>query len=104
MPTVNISLPDSMRKFLDGQVADGHYSSVSEYVRMLIREDERRKERDRVEALLLEGLGSEAGTMTKRDWAEIRRQGLARIRARKPTRSSYGRTNYHARQRQARSA
>lgn len=93
-----------MRKFLEGQVADGQYSSVSEYVRMLIRGDERRKERDRIEALLLEGLGSDAGAMTKSDWAKIRRQGLARIRARKPPRSSYARPNYHARQRQARSA
>lgn len=104
MPTVNISLPDSMREFLEDRVSRGHYSSVSEYVRMLIREDERRKERERIETLLLEGLGSEAGPMTKRDWAEIRRRGLARIRVRNSVRSSHARANHQARQRQARSA
>ena len=93
-----------MREFLENQVSSGHYSSVSEYVRMLIREDERVRERERIEALLLEGLGSEAGPMTKKDWAEIRRKGLARIKAQKSARASYARPNHQARQRQARSA
>jgi len=43
------------QEFVDGQIAAGRYSSVSEYVRELIRDDEKRKAQERLEALLLEG-------------------------------------------------
>ena len=37
--TTNISLPDELKAFVDGQVASGTYSSTSEYVReLLLRE------------------------------------------------------------------
>ena len=35
MSTMNISLPDSLKSFVDGQVSDGDYTSSSEYVREL---------------------------------------------------------------------
>ncbi len=83
MDTMNISLPDTLKEFVDQQVASGRYSSASEYVRELIREDEKRKAQERLEAMLLEGLNSEATEMRPEDWDEIRREGLARIRSRK---------------------
>lgn len=43
MQSINISLPDPLKQFVDGQVALGRYSSASEYVRELIRADEKRK-------------------------------------------------------------
>lgn len=43
MPTMNISLPDPMKRFVEQQVATGSYSSVSEYVRELVRADQRRR-------------------------------------------------------------
>ena len=43
MQTMNISLPDSLKDFVDHQIAEGRYSSVSEYIRDLIRDDEKRK-------------------------------------------------------------
>jgi antitoxin ParD1/3/4 len=49
---MNISLPEALRSFIDEQVADGSYSSSSEYVRDLLR---REQERVRVRELLLEG-------------------------------------------------
>ena len=39
MQTMNISLPDLLKKFVDKQVASGRYSSVSDYIRDLIRDD-----------------------------------------------------------------
>ena len=39
MQSMNISLPDPLKKFVDGQISTGRYSSVSEYVRELIRTD-----------------------------------------------------------------
>ena len=83
MQTMNISLPDPMKQFVDGQIALGRYSSASEYVRELIRDDEKRKAEDRLEALLLEGLESDESPLTNEDWAAIRRDALARVGAKK---------------------
>lgn len=80
MNTMNVSLPDVLKEFVDQQVSSGRYSSASEYVRELIREDEKRKAQDRLEAMLLEGLNTEASAMRPEDWDKIRREGLARIR------------------------
>ena len=37
MDTMNIALPESMKHFVQEQVNEGGYSSVSEYIRDLIR-------------------------------------------------------------------
>jgi antitoxin ParD1/3/4 len=58
METMNIALPDAMKHFVQDRVSEGGYSSVSEYVRELIRADQRRKAEERIDALLLEGLDS----------------------------------------------
>lgn len=42
MSTMNISLPDSLKGFVDEQVASGGYGTSSEYVRELIRKDQDR--------------------------------------------------------------
>lgn len=39
MSTMNISLPDEMKRFVDQQVREGAYAGSSEYVRELIRKD-----------------------------------------------------------------
>ncbi len=85
MQTMNISLPDSMKHFIEGQVAAGGYSSASEYVRALVRAEQQRQAKARLETLLLEALDSgDATTMTKEDWDALRRAGLARLRANSP--------------------
>jgi antitoxin ParD1/3/4 len=56
MPSMNISLPESLKEFVDGQIAAGRYSSANEYVREFIRADEKRKAEERLETLLLGGL------------------------------------------------
>jgi antitoxin ParD1/3/4 len=55
MTTMNISLPDSLKDFVDEQVNQRGYGTSSEFVRELIR-----KEQDRLElrSLLLEGATS----------------------------------------------
>ena len=87
MQSMNISLPEPLKQFVDEQIAAGKYSSVSEYVRELIRDDEKRKAEDRLEALLLEGLESDESPLTSDDWASIRKDALARVGARKKKRS-----------------
>lgn len=72
MKSMNISLPDSMRTYVESQVASGDYSSASEYFRQLVRADQKRQANERLEALLLEGLDSGTATpMTQQDWQEI---------------------------------
>jgi antitoxin ParD1/3/4 len=58
MTTVTISLPDSLKAFIDTQVATKGYGNVSEYFRSLLREAQSKEEAARLEALLLEGLAS----------------------------------------------
>lgn len=60
MSTMNVSLPDELRAFVDEQVTDGRYGSTSEYVRELIRRDQ---DRQRLRTLLLDGAGSERGPL-----------------------------------------
>jgi antitoxin ParD1/3/4 len=42
MSTMNVSLPDAMKSFVDEQVVERGYSTSSEYVRELIRKDQQR--------------------------------------------------------------
>jgi antitoxin ParD1/3/4 len=83
MESMNISLPEPLKEFVDGQIASGRYSSVSEYVRELIREDEKRKAEERLETLLLEGLQGKETALTRDDWTAIRKEALAQVKARK---------------------
>jgi antitoxin ParD1/3/4 len=53
MQSMNISLPEPLKQFVDEQIAEGRYSSASEYVRELIRADEKRKAEERLATLLL---------------------------------------------------
>ena len=70
---MNISLPDSMRAYIEEQVASGGYSTVSEYFRELVRQDQKQKAQERLEVLLLEGLDSGTATsMNAEDWENIR--------------------------------
>lgn len=84
MESMNISLPEFMKDFVDGQIAQGRHSSASEYVRELIRDDERRKATQELEAKLLEGLGSAELPLTADDRKAIRAEALGRVQAKKP--------------------
>ena len=80
METMNIALPESMKHFVQERVAEGGYGSVSEYVRGLIRADQRRKADERIDALLLEGLVSgEAIAVTQEYWEAKKRRLAERI-------------------------
>lgn len=80
MATLNISLPQGMKDFVERQVhKDDEFSSVSDYVRVLIREDQKRLAEDKLEALLLDGLESgEPIEMTPEWWEERHKKLIAR--------------------------
>lgn len=58
MSTINISMPNALKAFVEAQVRDCGYSSSSEYVRELIRRDQ---DRHQLRDLLLEGAASAPG-------------------------------------------
>lgn len=58
MSSVNISLPDSLRVFVERRTEEEGYGTISDYFRELILRDQRRESEARLETLLLEGLNS----------------------------------------------
>lgn len=87
MQSMNISLPEPLKQFVDGQIAQGRYSSVSEYVRELIRADEKRKAEEQLETLLLEGLQGEEAAFTREDWQAIRQEALTQVKKARKSRT-----------------
>jgi antitoxin ParD1/3/4 len=84
MTKVQVSLPEPLKEFIDGLVAEGSFKDSSEYLRNLIDRDREAREKTRVEALLIEGLDSGPSTpMTPEDWEEIEREGQRTATARK---------------------
>lgn len=86
MQSMNISLPDPLKQFVDSQISTGRYSSASEYIRELIRNDEKRKAEEDLEAKLLEGLSGAETALTAADWSALRKEALAKVEARKQKR------------------
>lgn len=70
MSTMNISLPDTLKSFVDSQVAERGYSTSSEYMRELIRADQ---DRSRLRDLLLQGAASAPGPVADQAYFEALR-------------------------------
>jgi antitoxin ParD1/3/4 len=77
METMNVALPESMKSFVQERVSEGGYSSVSEYVRDLIRADQRRRMEERIDRLLLDGLNSGEPIEVTAEYWENKKQRLA---------------------------
>ena len=74
MTTLNVSLPSTMKDFVERQVHQGGYSSSSEYVRALLRQEQQRHSQAILEAKLLEGIASGPSTeLTSKDFEELHR-------------------------------
>jgi antitoxin ParD1/3/4 len=61
MQTMNIALPEAMVQFVEEQVVAGDYSSASEYIRELVRADQKRHAKTQLEQVLLSAMGSGDG-------------------------------------------
>jgi antitoxin ParD1/3/4 len=71
MTTMNISLPDEMKAFVESQMAQDGYASASEYLRALIRDDQKRRAKQALERKLLEGLQGPAVPLDRKEWDSI---------------------------------
>jgi len=78
MATMNVSLPDKMKQWVEDQVQTGRYGNASDYVRDLVRRDQERAEaRDEFERLIEEGIASGISDMTAEEiFAEARAEFL----------------------------
>ena len=76
--SMNISLPESLRSYVESRVESGAYSTPSEFVRDLIRRD---REQEEIEQKPLEGLESPSIPLGKNFWNDMRRIAHARAQA-----------------------
>ena len=84
--SMNVSLPEELKHYVEAQAKPG-YSTPSEYVRELIREDQKRRAKEKLDALLMEGLNlGEPIAADEQFWTELKQEALARLRNRKKAR------------------
>jgi antitoxin ParD1/3/4 len=79
MSTMNISLPDALKDYVDEQVAARGYGTSSEYVRDLIRKDQ---DRMALKALVIEGLASPISERSHESIIEAQRQRIRKAASR----------------------
>jgi antitoxin ParD1/3/4 len=70
MIDLTLSMPESMRAFLEEQAVKGGYGTPDAYLRALIEEAQQREARDRLEGLLLEGIESDESIEVDEDYWE----------------------------------
>ena len=74
MAQMNVSIPEALKGWAESRVAEGRYSSTSDYVRDLVRRDQEREEaRRRLQAAIDEG---RASGVSKRGIADVIAEGL----------------------------
>ena len=78
MTTVTISLPETLKTFIDEQLATKGYGNVSEYFRSLLRDAQEREEEARLERLLVEGMstGGDDIPLTRAFWQDLKTEAL----------------------------
>jgi len=78
--TMNISLPASLKQWIEEQVSVRGYSTASEYVRDVLRREQARAQ---IDARLSEAVESgESTPMTQKNWRKIRAEGIKLARGR----------------------
>ncbi|WP_426018326.1 type II toxin-antitoxin system ParD family antitoxin [Brevundimonas sp. DWR2-3-1b1] len=81
MATMNISLPDPMKAWVEEQAKSGRYANTSDVVRDLIRREQVKADKiANMQRLIDEGRASGISDMTM---ADIRAEALSRIAARR---------------------
>lgn len=77
MATMNVSLPDPMKGWVEDQTRSGRYSNASDYVRDLIRKDQERSAKiERMQQLVREGLASGEGERSMEELLQAARAQL----------------------------
>ena len=75
--TMSFALPENMRDYIDARVSNGSYGNTSEYLRELIRRDQREQAAQRLRDLIADGLASGEGREATDDVIdELRKRAL----------------------------
>ena len=82
MATMNISLPDPLKQFVDEEVRAGGFASTSDYMRDLLRQRQRAKAEETLRQLIAEGLASGPATTVQPGTFDRMRKQLRERRAR----------------------
>ena len=83
MATMNVSLPDPMKAWVEAQAATGRYANASDYVRDLIRKDQERTAKiEAMQRLIDEGLASGESDRSADEIFEAARAKAAKITSR----------------------
>ena len=75
MTSLNISLPEPLKQYVEGQVASGDWGTPSEYIRELIRQDKER----RLHSLEKELIAAANGPIIELSLTEVRKKGLLAV-------------------------
>lgn len=75
MTSLNISLPEALKNYVEGQVASGDWGTPSEFIRELIRQDKER----RLGNLEQELIAAARGSKVELSVADIRKKGLLTV-------------------------
>lgn len=80
MATMNVSIPDNMKRWVEKQARSGSYANTSDYVRDLIRRDQERMEKiAHIQALVTEGIESGTGTRSMDELKKAARKQSASV-------------------------
>jgi antitoxin ParD1/3/4 len=74
MATMNVSLPDPMKTWVEAQIKTGHYSNASDYVRDLIRRDQdyQTKRETLIKALIAGENSGESSSTLEDIWRDVK--------------------------------
>ena len=80
--TISFAIPEPIVEYIDNRVATGGYGNRSEYIRDLVRIDQREQARRRLRDLVAEGLASGSATpMNSADWADMETVARGEVQA-----------------------
>ena len=71
MTSVTISLPEDLTEYIEQAIVKDGSGTISDYFQKLVREDLKKRSREKLDHRLLEGLNSEISEMTESDWNYI---------------------------------
>ena len=78
MATMNVSLPNAMKQWVEQQAQSGRYSNSSDYVRDLIRQDQDKAAKiANMQTLVTEGITSRTGTRTMDQLLDIAKEQVS---------------------------
>jgi len=75
--SLHVTLPSKLKKFVDQQVKTIGYSTKSDYIQSLLRKEIQRKEEEKLERMLLEGLASGRNRYSEKEWANLKNKMLS---------------------------